>query len=283
MTQDGLRLSAVVLTWNSRKWLDLCLSSVMKGMPYDSEVIVIDNGSTDGSWDEARRKFPSAICIRNDRNRGVAPGRNQGISLSRGRFVLLLDSDVVVSEGTILRLLEFAESDPAVGLVAPLLTYQDGRIQHSCRKFPTLRSKIQRILPQEANSLSLRDDEYEGIETWEEPREVDYAIGACQLVRRVALEEVGFLDGQIFYGPEDADLCLRLWLAGWKVMCLPSARVVHWEQRITRRRLTPVTLYHAYSLVRYFWKHRYLWSRKGIYERKEAVHRNLRPRGSSLR
>lgn len=269
MISAGVRLSAVLLTWNSRKWLALCLSSLIDGMPADSEIVVIDNGSIDGTWEELRQRYPAVVAIKNERNRGVARARNQGIALSRGRFILFLDIDTVVNPGAIRKLLECAESNPGIGLVAPALVSSDGRLQPSCRRFPTFLSKIQRVIGPRRDGRN--EDEYAEMEDWAGPTEVDYAIGACQLIRRDAVEQVGLLDERIFYGPEDADYCLRLALAGWRIVCLPTATVVHWEQRLTRRRLTRVTWHHLFGLIYYFLKHRYIASREKIYRQIEAT------------
>jgi N-acetylglucosaminyl-diphospho-decaprenol L-rhamnosyltransferase len=97
------------------------------------------------------------------------------------------------------------------------------------------------------------------------PRAVDYVIGACQIIRREAYAAVGGLDEQFFYGPEDVDYCVRMWRAGWRVMYVPDAVVLHDEQRLTRQRtLSPLTVTHAVGLARYFWKYKYLVTRPNI-------------------
>jgi GT2 family glycosyltransferase len=98
-------------------------------------------------------------------------------------------------------------------------------------------------------------------------REVDYVIGACQVIRRKAFEQVGFLDERIFYGPEDVDFCLRLHQAGWRVSYNPEATVIHKERRVTRSLFSVLTWRHLRGLVYFFWKHGYLFSRRRLYAR----------------
>jgi GT2 family glycosyltransferase len=236
-------------------------------VPADGEVILIDNGSSDGTLEELRSKYPQVRVVANRQNRGVARARNQGFLLAQGEFLLLLDVDAVVSPDSLAQLLQFARENRDVALVAPRLVSPDGMVQRSCRKYPTLASKLQRVLRTSASHRSPGHDEYEQFENWTEPTDVDYAIGACQLIRRQALAQVGPLDERIFYGPEDVDFCLRLRSVGWRVVMLPTVQVVHWEQRVTRWRFSRLTALHAYGLAYFFWKHRYLWSRTRVYRR----------------
>ena len=134
-----------------------------------------------------------------------------------------------------------------MGLVGPKLVGADGELQYSCRRFPTLVDKLLRRLPARfgravADDVELRWWDHAGV------REVDYVIGACQLIRRSALDEVGLLDEHIFYGPEDVDLCLRMHRAGWQVEYVPAAVVTHLARRITRKLLSTLTVQHVHGL-----------------------------------
>jgi GT2 family glycosyltransferase len=151
------------------------------------------------------------------------------------------------------------DRDAQVGVVGARLEDPDGRLQYTCRTFPTLLSKIGRQLPPAMAARVLQQSELRG---WDHaaPRDVGYVIGACQLIRRRALEQVGAYDPRIFYGPEDVDLCLRMWRAGWRVRYEPAAVFTHHERRVARSSpwRNPVTRAHAAGLAWYFWKHRYL-------------------------
>ncbi len=253
-------LSVVILTWNSCALLDACLAALPAATAsLASETIVIDNGSTDGTVEWLARRT-DVITILNRRNRGVAPARNQGIRAARGAFLALLDDDTVAAPGALAALVAHLKTTPEVGLAGPKLVGADGHLQYSCRRFPTLLDKLLRRLPERFGGAVADDVE---LRWWDHAsvRAVDYVIGACQVIRRSALDEVGLLDERIFYGPEDVDLCLRLQRAGWRVDYVPQAVVMHLERRVTRKLLSALTARHLQGLGYYFWKHRYLLTR----------------------
>lgn len=230
------------------------------------EVIVVDNGSTDGTPEWVQARFPRATLVRNERNRGVAPARNQGLRIAGGKYCLLLDVDTVLGDGALSALVGFLDANSSAGLVGPKLVDPDGRLQFTCRRFPTVLSKVARRAPGRWSGALLEEEEFR---RWDHgsPAAVDYVIGACQLLRRSALDEVGLLDERIFYGPEDVDLCLRMWEHGWQVWYVPGASVIHWEQRVTRRLPSLLAIRHMVALGYFFAKHRYFWSREGLYRR----------------
>ena len=263
-------VSIVILTWNSRALLAACLAALPAAVAsLATEVIVVDNGSRDGTAELlAGRK--DVVTITNAENRGVAPARNQGMRRARGEFVALLDVDTVAQPGAFATLAARLHAAPRVGLVGPKLVGADGELQYSCRRFPTLVDKLLRRLPARfgravADDVELRWWDHAGV------REVDYVIGACQLIRRSALDEVGLLDEHIFYGPEDVDLCLRMHRAGWQVEYVPEAVVMHLERRITRKLLSTLTVQHVYGLGYFFWKHRYLVTRPTVTAMRRAA------------
>jgi hypothetical protein len=268
MSSDNIDVSVIILTWNSQDFFVECLRSAqthLDGLAY--ETIVVDNGSRDGGPELLAREFPQVHVIRNSVNRGVAAARNQGLAAARGRYIWLLDVDTRVLGGSVASLIGWMDENPEVGLVGARLVYADGSLQRSYRKFPTIGSKILRRLPGRWLERWRLHEHYSP-----DPRnslcEVDYVIGACQFIRRLALDRVGLLDESIFYGPEDADYCLRLWACGWKVVYYPLLTVLHHEQRITKRRIfSRITWRHLVALFYYFRKHSYWFSREGLYAR----------------
>ena len=258
-------VSIIILTWNSEQQIGACLASLDRGLSeFSSEVIVIDNGSQDQTCAVIGEVRPDAQLLCNLENRGVAPARNQGIQLARGEYVLILDDDTVVQPGALDVLIRYMEAHSEAGLCGPRLTDADGNLQLSCRRFPTLIDKLARRLPsilgQEiARKAEMADWDHRTI------REVDYVIGACQVIRHRALQEVGLFDERIFYGPEDVDICLRLQQAGWRVVYNPDAVVVHEERRMSRSLGSGLVWKHICGLGYYFWKHGYLLSCKGLY------------------
>jgi len=264
-----MELTIIILTWNSLDMLKRCLLSIKTGTTLnDYEIIIIDNNSTDGT-----REFLKSInskdsyqIIFNSHNRGVGPARNQGLRIAKGEYILILDVDTIVTHAAIDRLVEYLEQNPKSGLVAAKLTDIDGNLQYTCRKYPTIVSKFLRRVPFNWTRRLLSEEE---MHNWDHTciREVDYVIGACQLTRKSIIDEIGLLDENIFYGPEDIDFCLRIWQAGYKVVYNPEAIIIHDEQRITKRKLlSRISWEHTKGLVYFFWKHKYLFSRKPLYK-----------------
>ena len=260
-------VSIVILTWNSERQIEACLASLAQGLSaFPSEIIVIDNDSQDETRAVIKKTWPQVQLVCNTENRGVAPARNQGIRLASGEYVVILDDDTVVQPGALDCLIRYMEDQPEVGLCGPKLTDADGELQLSCRWFPTLADKLARRLPLAAARKVTRKVE---MADWDHQtiRAVDYVIGACQVIRCRALQEVGPFDERIFYGPEDVDLCLRLQQTGWRVMYNPNAVVVHKERRLTRSLRSDLMWKHVWGLGYFFWKHGYLLSRRRLYAR----------------
>ncbi|GMR19259.1 MAG: hypothetical protein BMS9Abin34_391 [Patescibacteria group bacterium] len=263
------KLSIVILNWNSKRDLESCLSSIYKNTSLKGrEIIIVDNGSTDRSTDYIEEEYPEIILIKNTENKGVGPARNQGLRIAKGEYILVLDVDTEVRPRAIDILVEEMDKHSEVGLSGAQLVYPDGSLQYSCREFPTVLGKfIFRRLPEKLARRFLSKEEYRN---WDHqsPAYVGYVIGACQLIRKVCLDRVGFYDDRIFYGPEDMDYCLRLWKAGWRVLYNPRAEIIHKEARITKSGVliqmkNPVFWRHLEGLAVYFLKHRYLLRRPG--------------------
>ncbi len=261
-----MKVSVVILTWNSVSAIESCLTALPAGLTVSHEVIVVDNGSQDQTLTVLRSRFPHVQLVENQSNRGVAPARNQGIRCARGEYILLLDDDTIVHPAALDQLVQLLDSRPEIGLCGPKLVDAEGRLCLSCRLFPTLLDKLGRRFP---SALTRRAVQRAELADWTHDtlRPVDYMIGACQLIRRRALEEVGPLDERIFYGPEDIDLCLRMHQAGWQVVYQPAAVVTHAEQRLARSALSHLGWKHLRGLAYYFWKHGYIVSRRALYAR----------------
>jgi N-acetylglucosaminyl-diphospho-decaprenol L-rhamnosyltransferase len=216
-------LSIVITSWNTSDLLKRCLASLLR-CPQRCyfEVIVTDNASTDGSSEMVMREFPTVRLIQNMANLGFARANNRGIQASRGRYILLLNSDTVVPEGALARLTSFMDQHPDVGASGPRLLRPDGAPQpYSFGGDPTLRYLLARDLKQALFHRHLHDWGTDIVQ------EVDWVSGACLLVRRQAIEQVGLLDENIFMYFEDTDWCLRMRRAGWKVYYNPGVEVIH--------------------------------------------------------
>lgn len=255
-------VSVVILTWNSVGKIEPCLESLGQSTQVPGEIIVVDNGSTDQTRAVLAARFPSVRVVENTTNRGVACARNQGFAAARGAYVLMLDDDTIIQPEALARLVTLLYANPTVALCGPQLLDASRRPVSTDMIFPTLWNKVGRWTEAGWQGRSARINGTLG-----RMYEVDYVIGACQLIRRAALDEVGLYDEHIFYGPEDIDFCLRLRQAGWRVVLQPDAQVIHSEQRIARSIFSPIGRKHTAGLGHYFWKHRCGLSRSQLYKR----------------
>ncbi|MDR2764731.1 MAG: glycosyltransferase family 2 protein [Tannerella sp.] len=257
-----MRLSAVIIGHNSWHYLERNLASLCFLLSdSQAEIIYVDNASTDATLREIRRLYPQITVLENGRNAGISIARNRGIRAASGEYVWLLDSDTEASETSLAAMLSFMDEHPEAGLCGCKMYGQDGRVQNSCRRFPTIGGKLQtafRILARrlrgKASFSGTQDKRYDVNAA--RPFEVDYLIGACQLFRRTAQEKIGLLDEHIFYGPEDADFCLRMKQAGYKVFYLPHVSMLHAYQRASSHRIfSKINVHHLLGLTYYFLKH----------------------------
>jgi GT2 family glycosyltransferase len=220
-------LSVVVVSYNARALLARCLDSVLDGRDgLDVELIVVDNDSRDGTPRTVEARYPDVRLIANAENVGYGRACNQGIAVAGGRYVLVLNQDIVVQPGALATLVDFAERHPAAGLVGARLEYEDGRFQHSAFRLPDWRQAFfgffDRIVP--------LDSEVNGrypLARLDRPCEAEHLLGACLLLRREAIEQVGAFDPVFFMYFEETDLCARLARAGWRIYYAPTARVRH--------------------------------------------------------
>jgi len=254
-------LSIIIITYNSRLPIERCLASLEAHEPACTyETIVIDNASVDGTAGEVARRFPRVRVVANGENFGYSRAVNQGIRLSSGRAILIINPDIIVQDGSVDRLMEFMDAHADAGVVGSKLVYQDGRIQPSCRSFYTVsallyrRTFLGKLFPR---AKPLREHlmlDYDH----ETPRAVDWLIGACMLVRREALAKVGAMDERFFLYFEDIDWCYRMKHHGWSVYYVPASVMVHtYERSSARSILRKPFLFHMLSLLRYYEK----WNR----------------------
>ncbi len=217
---NSIALSIVIVSYNTRDMLAACLASLDA-----SEIVVIDNASTDESVRMMQKEYPHVRVIQNSENTGFARANNQGIGACRGEYILLLNPDTVVQPGALRRMIEFMNTCPQAGVVGPQLLNADGTLQPSGRNFPSLVSAIAELLPvPERWRVRLRgglNRDYNLVV------QVDEVSGAAMCVRRTVFDQIGLLDADFFFLGEDIDLCWRCRKAGWQVYYLPAARVVH--------------------------------------------------------
>jgi GT2 family glycosyltransferase len=219
------RLSFILVNWNTKAHILEALRSIEDTVHgYRYEIFVVDNGSTDGSSAAIKKTFPEVRLIRNERNLGFARAVNQALIRARGSYFVLLNSDARLREGAIKTLTDFMEKNPDAGVAGGQLMNEDGTRQNSIAPFPTLATELfnKRLL------RILFPRRYPGKEReYAAPLDVDSLVGACIMVRRRAVEEVGALDEGYFFFMEETDWCLRMKKQGWRVSFVPQARILH--------------------------------------------------------
>jgi hypothetical protein len=215
--------SAIVVTFNALPWVEQCLDSVR-----GEETIVVDNGSTDGTPAVVHELFPEARVLERE-NRGLGAGWNAGMEVASGRYLLLLNADAWLTEGTLARLVAFADAHPRAAVVGPRLLNTDGSLQRSVRGFPSLWRLATEyfFLRKLAPRSRLLNAFYAGGFDHDVVHEAEVVMGACLLVRREAVDEVGPADEAFFLFSEETDWCRRFVDAGWQVLFYPGAECVH--------------------------------------------------------
>jgi GT2 family glycosyltransferase len=244
------------LSWNTRALLLECIESVLGDTSgFEAELIVVDNASRDDSVRAVGERFAGVRLIVNQANLGFAKGNNAGIAASRGRYVCLLNSDIVVHPGCFRRLVDLMDENPQVGIAGPKLLNLDLTIQKSCKTLPDIRSGLFAALGLSALFPGSRFFDNGDMSFFDHrtQRSVDAIAGAFWIIRRCALEVVGPLDEHFFFYGEDIDWCRRFRAKGWDVRFFPEAQAMHHEGGSSK--FAPITYYIQQCRTRfYYWK-----------------------------
>jgi N-acetylglucosaminyl-diphospho-decaprenol L-rhamnosyltransferase len=230
-------LSAIIVSWNTCELLARSLESIYDARGgLDLEIIVVDNGSTDGSGGMVRERFPQVQLIENAENAGFVRANNQAIARCKGRYVLLLNSDTRVLPGSLDQVVRFMDAHPIAGIAGVRLVNPDGTFQASFTPYPTLWREF--LILSGLGRLLIRPTFPScGPRIEQGAQRIDgYVEGAYMMARREALDQVGGLDERIFMYAEDVDWCYRFDQAGWAVWYLPQAPIVHYGGQSTRQR-----------------------------------------------
>lgn len=248
-------VAVVIVNYNTCAYLRSCLRTVLREQP--DEVIVVDNGSGDGSAEMIQAEFPGITLIRNVENLGYGAGANQGISACETDYVLLLNSDTVVCLGGLRILANYLDQHLRAGLVGPRLVNPDGSLQPSCYPFPTVlntflwhdtfgwliryipfaRSSYARSFPHTRNQI------------------VPWVVGAALAIRREAFMRLGGFNESYFMYSEEVDLCFRLHQAGWETHFNPDATIIHIGGASTHQRRTEMAVQRFASHMEYARQH----------------------------
>jgi N-acetylglucosaminyl-diphospho-decaprenol L-rhamnosyltransferase len=237
--RKGPDVSVCIVNRNCRAHLRACLRSLDPARQGARvEVVVVDNGSGDGSADMVARRFPHAVLLRNPTNEGFARGNNRAAAAARGRFLFFLNNDTVLPPGTVRKLLAFARAHPEVGIVGPRLRDDRGRTQRSARGRPTLPALLHRLILFRWTGLFRRAyRRYSGRGGAPGgPRSAEVLMGAALLMPRRVFRACGGWDEGYTFGGEDIELCLRVGRSH-PVVYHPGVAVVHHGRVSTRRHI----------------------------------------------
>ena len=231
-----------------------CLDSIYKTVTdIEWEIYVVDNNSTDGSQAEVKKRFPEVKLIENETNTGFGYANNQALRIMQGRFAVLLNSDAVLKENSVKRLLAFMTTTPRAGIAGVQLLNDDGSRQNSIDNFPSSETEIfnksilRLFFPGKYPSKNM---------SYKDPIEVDSVIGACMIVRKEAMDDVGVLDEDYFIFLEETDWCFRMNKKGWKVYHVPDAEVFHLSGHSKKRTPWRSQIEYYISLYKFFRKNR---------------------------
>lgn len=259
------RVSVILVSYNTRDLLRRALASVLRAPdsaappaagaagPGSVECVVVDNASRDGSAEMVAAEFPQVILVRSDRNLGFAAGVNEGLRWASGDYILLLNPDAELLGDALARMVAFLECHPRVAAVGPRLEYADGSRQHAAFAFPTLPMIFLDFFPLHSRLLDSRlNGRYPPAR---EPHPIGHPLGACMLLRRDALDDVGPLDEGFFMYCEEVDWCLRAWRRGWQVYHVPQAIARHLAGQSTRQLADAMFVELHRSRLRLYRKH----------------------------
>lgn len=230
------QVSIVIVAHSVRHELERCLASIREHAEVPVEVFLVDNASTDDTREWVAREHPEVEVVALPRNIGVA-ARDHGLRRARGTYTMFLDSDAALTPGALPALARALDENPRWGLVGPRLTYDDGELQLSTRRYPPLLLPFLRRPPLDrffedgptVRRHLMADDPHD------RTRPVLYVLGACQLFRTDLARVAGPFDDKVFLGWDDADWCLRIRDAGGEVVYYPHATVLHSYRRLTRK------------------------------------------------
>lgn len=267
-----IELSIIILNYKSAQLTKQAVRGVLQFPPKVSyEIIVMDNSSDDNCLKRlqeeilnTRTDLPSIHLVQNQSNIGYARANNKGIQKSQGKYILILNPDTVIFEHTIHELYDYITKHPDVGMVGPEVLNPDKTHQASCFRFPTFMYPLYRrtILAKTKRGAEwlkwfLMENHKPD---WNKIQEVDWLLGACILLSKKAIDQVGLLDERFFLFLEDTDWAYRMWSGGWKIVYVPTSKLVHFPHRasmetgIMKHIIKKTAWIHLFSWVKFYTK-----------------------------
>jgi len=277
----GKKLSLVIVTKDTKELLENLLHSIEKDrslQPLISKVIVIDNASADGTDEVIRTKFPAVVYIKNERNMGFASAANKGFSLAEGEYILFLNSDTILIEEELVRIVDFMDNNADVAICGPELVYPDMKPQRSFAAIPSLAAEFFPLAKFKVpdSRFKVRNSTYDHSRNFGDPRpptpypraynadsrftihdvfDVHSLIGAAILVRRETFERLSGFDERFFFFLEETDLCVRSRAQGKRVVFFLEAKVIHLQGKTVRQNWIQGRIEYNISLYKFMKKH----------------------------
>ena len=267
---SGKILSIVIITKDTKGLLKDLLGSIERDIPLQPsliEIVVVDNGSSDGTGEMVHREFPVVSLVRNESNLGFAASANAGFRNTTGDLILFLNSDTILIEGELSKMIGYMMLNPDAGICGPQLVYEDMRLQRSSAAIPALVSEIipravlERIFPgkypgKAETGGAVSSSPGGGTGSVEQPvRDVDSLIGAAVMVRRQAIQRVHGFDERFFFFLEETDLCVRMRNEGFRVVFYPGAKVIHLQGKTVRKNWVSGRMEYNISMYKFMRKH----------------------------
>jgi len=259
-----MKLSIIIVNYNTGALTKACVESILaQENMKETEIIIVDNNSSDESIPFLGSDFPEVRLITNDENIGLAGGVNIGLKEATGEYCLILNPDIIVLPNAIKALKTFMDENPKVGMSGGKLLSPNGMLQYSCYRFYRLSTILYRRSwfgrtragKREIARFLMKDFDHQSVQ------DVDWLMGACLMVRAAALKKVGGMDERFFLYFEDLDWCRRFWEKGYRVTYVPHAQFSHYHQRSSKQSsflgliFNQAARHHLLSAAKYFWKY----------------------------
>jgi len=248
-------ISIIIVNYNVKDLVDNCISSVYKASSgkYAIEIFFVDNYSVDGSFEFISSKYPDVICIKNSQNLGFSKANNIALKKAKGNYILILNPDTVLEEGTFDKIINFIESNENVGAVTSKLILGNGELDKACkRSFPTLSAAFPRIVGLSALFPNSKVFGKYNLTYLDENKthEVDSICGAFMFIPKKVLDETGCFDEDYFMYGEDIDLCYRIKKEGYKILNIPSIASIHLGQTDNLREFFKKEMWRGNALIK---------------------------------
>lgn len=250
-------VSIIIVSWNAKEYLRLCLTSIRSIRNIRCETIIVDNDSRDGSPEMVEAEFPEMFLSRCGSNLGFAKANNIGIALSRGRYVALVNSDVVLMDNCMHILVEYLDRNCRTGLAGPQILNADLSVQGSCYGRPTFANSLSHAVNVDKllAKWPMTASGFYKYQPYSSTGQVDVLSGCFWVARREALSAVGLLDESFFFAWEDFDWCRRFWKTGWEVSYVVEASAIHYGQASSANAPSRFAIEVERSHFRYWQKH----------------------------